>query len=165
MGIKEKNLQKETARSLKFMTVWSVAAVVSIPCCIIGWVNSSNVWFLIMAILGTAVLGVSFYGLPIGWTISYANKKSNLTIYNMIVDDNLTSVKDIAANANSKPKMVIQNIYWLIRNGYLRNYKLNDERTELVIMEKPKVIKNKCPYCGGQIDIKTNICEYCNTKF
>ena len=53
----------------------------------------------------------------------------------------------------------------VIRKNYLRNCTMEIHRGELKVVLAKRIVKNRCPYCGGAINIPIDEkckCQYCN---
>jgi ribosomal protein S27AE len=156
------DIEKEVKKTFRIMVIWSVAAVAAIPLMILslilltGWVK----WVLAAPLI--AVLVASFYGLPIGWTMSYAGKLQKARIVSA-VKSGVLKIKDIAAMTGEKEKFLVPNIQELIGKRYLVGYKFNDNKTELEFIEVIARKQRKCPNCGGILD-DDGVCRYCNAR-
>lgn len=160
------DLKKACRKRLLISIFLTICFVAGVPLIIIG----ANINKILMT-LGIVMTVVGFYGCPMAW-VNFGNLVSNKAIFYAIVDDNITSINDIANNLGIKPEDVIQKINYLIQNRYLTGYKL-EENGKITKLEKPKqetkeIKSKKCPNCGANLtetkDHKYK-CKYCGEIF
>ena len=155
-------LKKSITTKLVFAILLTIFFPVGIVAICMGAGKSTLV--LILGIIGV-VFG--FYGAPILW-INYANQKSLLRILDLILNENLYTVSDIASQIAQNENVVTQNINTLIVQGYLKGYIFKDGVLYLNTNKKQtakNVDKIKCDSCGGQMvfDGVKYVCEYCSS--
>jgi hypothetical protein len=157
------DIEKKLKTTLRIMIIWSVLAVISIPAMILALTMLSGLARWLLAAPCIAVLVVSFYGLPIGWTMSYAGTLEKARVVNAI-NSGVLSVTDICAMTGHKPKALLPIIQSLLGKKYLTGYKFNAEKTALEQIEIINKRVKKCPNCGGVITREDGICEYCSLR-
>jgi hypothetical protein len=155
------DIKKEVYKTLRIMVVWSVVAVLSIPTLILVLVLLTGWLKWVIAIPCILILVISFYGLPIGWSMGYPSKLESVRVINAI-NSGVLSISDISAMTGQKEKMLIPKIQSLIGGKYLMGYKFNNDKTALEKIEITRKSR-KCPNCGGLINDE-GVCEYCKAR-
>jgi hypothetical protein len=101
-----------------------------------------------------------------------ARKRTAKQIYLVLKFGKYFLLEEIAWNIGKKPARVREGIAYLVKNGYLTEYKLSRDGKELIPMvEPPKEparihrSSNKCANCGAKLKSTELCCEYCGTEY
>lgn len=164
MENKTSNINKDIKKSLIASIIISVLFVVGIPLIIFGATNS--IWILLG--LGIACTVIGFYGTPLMW-VSYGNKRTLKHVVDAVMEDNLTTVEEIAKQLQMRDRQVRDLVILGIKKKYITGYIFNGSVLTPNQKEAPKkkIASNKCPNCGGtlQDDGKGYVCQYCGSHF
>ena len=153
----QKDIQKKHKNTLLLMILLSVLSVVSIPGIVLGFYFH----ILYIAIPSIVFVVIGFYGLPMGW-VAYGSLRERNGLFQAITQDGITTISDLANTFGKKVKYIENKVAELMKKRYLVNYKFNDDKTEIVEVEKKQPIKKYlCPYCGAKLAKDDLKCPYC----
>ena len=116
---------------------------------------------------GIALLGIGFYGTPVGWATAYAPKKALYRIVYAIMEEHLYTVHEIAAQLSLSEKEVRNKRDQCFQKQYLPGIKRNGD--ELILNENEALGKEEhyaeCPACGARFlyTKDSKVCPYCGT--
>ena len=115
--------------------------------------------------IGIAFMVCGFYGCPCAWTMAYAPTKSLSRIVSAVVEENLCTVNEIAAQLSLSEKEVRNRLDRCFQKRYLVGYKrvgdeivLNDNRAPAA-----RTYSAVCPCCGASFSYTSGDtrCPYC----
>ncbi len=121
-----------------------------------------NTLLMVLGIIGV-VLG--FYATPIVWT-NYGGKKSYKRMLQLVYNENIYSIAELATQLGISEKNALQNVRYLINKGYLTGFLLVDEsylKLNQNVKQEKTIRVIKCPSCGAKTKIENEkgVCEYC----
>lgn len=149
--------------SVKLMV--AILLTVFLPAGILGIIFGASKHITILLIAGIIATVLGFYGAPIAW-IGVGTIKSNGVILNLIENENIYTVTDLASQTMRKPDEVRNSINQLILKGYLKGYLFKNDILEINTNQKQTGDvreKTKCPNCGGPMEFDgiNYVCSYC----
>lgn len=160
---------KKISRQMTNNIIWgSILPVLFVLGIILIVTNQSNIFGIngtICIIIGVVFVVLGFYGTPMIW-VGYGEKVTCKRILNLIINENLYSISDIASQMGMQENMALKTVRYLINKEYLTGYLLIDN-TYLKLNENVKQVKGKtivkCPSCGAKnvLDGETGTCQYC----
>lgn len=155
-----KKLKKDITIAFIIALIFSIMLVAGVPGIIMTAMHKHN--FIAIPIV-CLVLG--FYGTPLLW-IWYANLMSYKSLLELIINEKIYDVNEIAQLINSTNTKAHSSVLALIKKGYLSGYKLINN-TITINENKRQVLLYKCPNCGAQLEENNNkrYCPYCKSKF
>ena len=140
----------------------SICLGAGIPLLIMGAVKHIT----LLLVLGIVILVFGFYGTPLLWIV-YSGTLKTKKILQVILEENLTKVDEIATQLSISANEIKSTIYQAISKRYLVGYLFNGfELTKNEKINKAQKTR-KCPNCGGNMQKQENgtfICTYCKTK-
>ena len=102
--------------------------------------------------IGIAFMVCGFYGCPCAWTMAYAPTKSLSRIVSAVVEENLCTVNEIAAQLSLSEKDVRNRLDMCFRKHYLTGYKGRRDRAQ----RQPR--PRKAFVLGGMPLLRREIC-------
>ena len=164
MKDKKIDINKDLKKSLITAIVISVMFVVGIPLIIVG--ATKSIWVVLG--IGIAFTVIGFYGTPLIW-INYGNKRTLKHVVDAVMEDNLTTVEEIAKQLQIRDRLARDYVTTGIRKKYITGYIFNGSVLTPNQKEAPKkkISTNKCLNCGGtlQKDETGYRCIYCGSHF
>ena len=156
---------KELKHSVTGRLLLALLLTLFLPLGIFGIIYGASAGIKSVLIVGIIAAVVGFYGCPISW-IAYAGRKRLVVILNLIVNENVYSIEEMAAHLSVKPEQITTDVNTLIINGYLKGYLFKDGFLVLNTnrkQQKTDGIKKECPNCGGRMEYNgvNYVCEYC----
>lgn len=117
--------------------------------------------------IGIAFMVCGFYGCPCAWTMAYAPTKSLSRIVSAVVEENLCTVNEIAAQLSLSEKDVRNRLDMCFRKHYLTGYKREGDSIVLNDNRAPakRSFSAECPYCGAKFAYTADDprCPYCGS--
>lgn len=145
----------------------SIMLTIFFPIGVLGIIFGATKHITILLVFGIILTILGFYVSPVMWGV-YGNTKSLKIVLNLIVNEYMYSVSDIATHLNKSEEEIRTKISTLIEKGYLKGYIYKDGFLELNTNKKQtgehtKTIK--CTNCGGtmHLDGINYVCDYCGT--
>lgn len=158
------DINKDIKKSLIWSIVISVLFVAGIPLIIVG--ATKSIWLVLG--LGIVCTVIGFYGSPLMW-ISYGNKRALKHVVDAVMEDNLTTVEEIAKQLQIRDRQVRDYVIIGIKKKYITGYIFDGTILTANQKEAPKkkITTNKCPNCGGALQTTENgyTCIYCGSHF
>ena len=118
--------------------------------------------------IGIALMVTGFYGCPIAW-VAYGNKRSLYRLVQAVEEENIYTVRELAAQLGLSEKEVRNRIDTCFNKRYLVGYK--KEADGLALNENRALREREhsavCPSCGARFDYKAGEearCPYCGTR-
>ncbi|MDR2201494.1 MAG: winged helix-turn-helix transcriptional regulator [Clostridiales bacterium] len=149
----EKNIDKTIKVYLRIMLGVTLMLIAGIVFLSVGL----SLGITALTALGGAFIGVGFLGSFYGW-VFFALLCGRRNLLNVIKNNNLSSVAEIAKSVGKSKGTVRRDIRSLISAGYLVKFKYNMQTDELLSTE---VSKYKCPSCGAPHSPTDKVCRYC----
>ncbi len=161
---KQSKIEKDIRNKLIISIVASVLLVVGIP--IIIFSATSSFWLGL--VVGIIFVVFGFYGSPMLW-VSFGNLKSLQRVVDAVLEDNLTSIEDIARQLQISERTAVSYVTQAINKRYITGFIFNgvsltpNDKTP----PKKRVLQNKCNNCGGVLEQTSYgfYCPYCGAKF
>lgn len=161
-------MKKKVFKSFIIAMLFSIAFPVGIMLTIFG---ASKPAFLS---IGVVLIAAGFYGSPFAW-ISFGNLKTKQNLCNLVIEENIQDVEELARLKNEKPETTLKHLKELINGRYLQGYKIvddkyivkNDSKTltqQELIHRNKKVEVLACGGCGAPVEAfegEKTICPYC----
>ncbi len=161
---KKFDIDKDIKNKLIVCIVATILFIVGIPIIIFSAINS----FWIGLVLGIIFVVFGFYGAPLLW-VGFGNLKSLKRVVDAVMEENLTTTKEIAGQLQMNEKTAKGYITQGINKRYISGYIFNGEVLTPNDKNPPKkkVIQNKCSNCGGVLEQTSYgfYCPYCSSKF
>lgn len=161
---KKFNIDKDIKNKLIISIVATVLFVVGIPIIIFSAINS----FWVGLVFGIVFVVFGFYGSPLLW-VSFGNLKSLKRVVDAVMEENLTTAKEIAGQLQISEKNAKGYITQGINKRYITGYIFDGEVLTPNEKNPPKkkVVQNKCSNCGGVLDQTATgfYCPYCGSRF
>lgn len=156
---------KELKHSVTGRLLLALLLTLFLPLGVFGIIYGASAGIKPVLIVGIIAAVVGFYGCPMSW-IAYAGRKRLVVILNLIVNENVYSIEEMAAHLSVKPEQITTDVNTLIINGYLKGYLFKDGFLVLNTnrkQQKSDGIKKECPNCGGRMEYNgvNYVCEYC----
>lgn len=158
------NIDKDIKSKLTISIIASILFVVGIPIIIFSAINSF--WFGL--VIGIIFVVFGFYGMPLLW-VSFGNLKSLKRVVDAVMEENLTTISQIASQLQINEKTAKSYVTQAINKKYIYGY-LFDGTTLTPNDKTPpkkKIIQNKCNNCGGVLEKTVDgfYCPYCGSSF
>ncbi len=117
--------------------------------------------------IGIALLVVGFYGTPIAWSSGYAPKKSLERVVAAVMEEHLSTVREIAAQLDISEDKVRKHLTMCFRKQYLPGIK---REGDILIRNDNAPIGHEeeyaeCTACGARFlaGKDSKVCPYCGT--
>lgn len=146
--------------------VLSVLFVVGIPLTIVAATKGMT----LPMVLGIIFIVVGFYGMPMAW-VSYGGVKSLKRVVDAVMEEHLTTNKEVAQQLQVTEEEAKQNITKAINKKYITGYIYDGAVLTPNEKKAPKkkvvVASNICARCGAPMDLSEHNmkCPYCGTKY
>lgn len=160
----EIDINKDLKKHRNWAIIISVLFVIGIPLIIVG--ATKSIWAVLG--IGIACVVIGFYGAPMMWT-SYGSMRTLKHVVDAVMEDNLTTLQEIAGQLHIREREARDHIVNGIRKKYITGYIFDGAKLVPNQKEKPKkkVVTNKCLNCGAplQADESGFTCPYCGSHF
>lgn len=180
MEMQQKNIYKTVRVALWVMIATSALLPVLIAAIVATFTN--GLWQL--GVICAILLLLNFIAITIGWPVWYSNLVDVKKIYGIIAEGKtymVTQIANVMNGTNYTPLKslspeqarqmdlqyakfnqvsVRQKILYLISNGYLHGWKIDNEGNLTRPKEKTP-LHGKCPNCGAKLAPDMKRCEYC----
>ena len=162
----ENKVDYDVSKMFWVALVLSVLFVIGIPLTII----SANKGMTLPMIIGIIFLVVGFYGMPMAW-VSYGAVKSLKRVVDAVMEEHLTTNREVAQQLQVTEEMAKQSITKAINKKYITGYIYDGEVLTPNEKKAPKkrIVEagNICSRCGAPMDLSENnmVCPYCGTKY
>lgn len=149
--------------SIKLMV--AILLTIFLPAGILGIIFGASKGITMLLVAGIIATVLGFYGAPIAW-VNFGSFKSNGVILNLIENENIYTVEDLASQTMRKSDEVRNSINQLILKNYLKGYLFKNDILEINTNQKQTGDvreKAKCPNCGGPMEFDgiNYVCSYC----
>ncbi len=155
------NVNKSVMKTFVWSMVFTIMLPAGVPMIILGAIN--KIWGLMGCGIAFVVLG--FYGTPMLW-VQYGEKKNYKRIVSAVVNERISSVKQIATHLNISEKLVVDRLDTCIRKEFLIGYVREGDLIRTNSKAFGKSVSCKCPACGATFEhliTQQAKCPYCRT--
>ncbi len=159
-------INSDIIKMLVLAIILSVFFVLGIPIIIVSAISGS----VLPLVLGILFTVFGFYGMPFAW-ISFGNLKNLRRVVDAVMEEHLTTNKEVAQQLQISEKVAKESITKAINKRYITGFIYDGEALKPNENSAPKkkvvLATNNCLRCGAPIEIGENNmrCPYCGAKY